>query len=423
MEKTLKAAILGAGGRGCGYGKLMQQRGTEFKITAACDINPEQLGRCGKILGLEQAELFSDEEEFWSEKRADVLVIATYDRSHVHQCVRAMKMRYDVLLEKPVSDSREELAELLRVQEETGRKVVVCHELRYGPAFEKLYELLKSGVIGRLIAIDAMERVVYWHQAQAYVRIQSVTNDICHPTILAKCSHDLDLIQNYAGAECDTVTSEGELSFFRKENAPEGSAERCTDCAYAKTCIYSAEKIYIDGWKKEGRPEFVWPYNKVSTQMPVTEAGLRKGIKTNHFGKCVFCCGVEENEHVVDHQMVQMRFKNGVIASLKMLFAWKPGRRINLFGTHGELLLDERNETIEIMPYGEEKQVIGFKTLIEGGHGHGGGDSRLIGALYDVLTGNSDAKTSLKESVECHLIGISAEESRLNGGTAVKVHR
>ena len=191
MEKTLKAAILGAGGRGCGYGKLMQQRGTEFKITAACDINPEQLGRCGKILGLEQAELFSDEEEFWSEKRADVLVIATYDRSHVRQCVRAMKMGYDVLLEKPVSDSREELAELLRVQEETDRKVVVCHELRYGPAFEKLYELLKSGVIGRLIAIDAMERVVYWHQAQAYVRIQSVTNDICHPTILAKCSHDL----------------------------------------------------------------------------------------------------------------------------------------------------------------------------------------------------------------------------------------
>ena len=157
--------------------------------------------------------------------------------------------------------------------------------------------------------------------------------------------------------------------------------------------------------------------------MPTTEAGLREGIETNHFGKCVFRCGVEEDEHVVDHQMVQMRFKNGVIASLKMLFAWKPGRRINLFGTHGELLLDERNETIEIMPYGEEKQVIEFKTLIEGGHGHGGGDSRLITALYDVLTENADAKTSLKESVECHLIGISAEESRLSGGMAVKVHR
>ena len=43
MEKILKTAIIGAGSRGCGYGKTMQQLGNKFKITAACDVNPEQL--------------------------------------------------------------------------------------------------------------------------------------------------------------------------------------------------------------------------------------------------------------------------------------------------------------------------------------------------------------------------------------------
>ena len=105
-----------------------------------------------------------------------------------------------------------------------------------------------------------------------------------------------------------------------------------------------------------------------------------------------------------------------------MLFAAESGRRINLFGTYGELLLDERSNTIEIRPYGEEMQVIDYNTLFEGGQGHGGGDSKMISQLYSVLTGAEENRTSLSESVESHLIGIAAEESRLSGGKAVKVH-
>ena len=219
MKKEITAAILGTGSRGSLFGMLMQKHGG-FRVTAGCDINPEQLLKFKKLLGIGEECLFNNEESFFKEKRADVLVIATFDKEHVRQCVRAMKMGYDILLEKPISDSKEEIELLLQTQRETGRTVAVCHELRYGPGYEKLSELLKSGAIGTLLAIDAMERVAYWHQAQAYVRIQSERNDVAYPTILAKCSHDLDLVQHYAGAECDTLSSVGALSFFRKETPP-----------------------------------------------------------------------------------------------------------------------------------------------------------------------------------------------------------
>lgn len=422
-KNKFKVVILGAGGRGYGYGCYLLEHPDEFEISAVCDINSEQLEKCKKRMVLSDDKLFLSEETLFEKKRGDIMIIATYDKEHVRQGVRAMKQGYDILLEKPISDSREEIFELIKTQEETGKIVVVCHELRYGLMFEKLYELLKSGTIGDLIAIDAMERVVYWHQAQAYVRIQSAVNDIAHPTILAKCSHDLDLIQHYAGSECDTVSSVGELSFFREENAPKGSAQRCIDCKYADTCPYSAKKIYIDGWHEKGCPEFDWPYSKVSLKRPTTEADLYDGIRTTYFGQCVFRCHVDSNEHVVDHQMVQMKFKNGVIATLKMLFAAEPGRRINLFGTHGELLMDERTNTIEIRPYGQEMQVIDYNTLAENGHGHGGGDARLIEQLYSVMNRTEKNRTSLRESVESHLMGIAAEESRLSGGEVVKVHK
>lgn len=422
MKKKFTVAILGAGGRGYGYSSFMKENPDKFKIVAVCDINNEQLVKINKLLKLSKEDLFNSEEEFFKEKRADVLIIATWDKDHVRQSVRAMRMGYDLLLEKPVCDSEEELYELLKVKEETGKKVVVCHELRYGIGYRKIAELIKTGEVGRLIAIDAMERVAYWHMAQAYIRLESKNPGTTHPTILAKCSHDLDYIQHYAGSQCDTVSSIGGLGFFRYENMPKGASEVCLECAYVDTCPYSARKIYIDTWKKEGCPEFVWPYNKVSLINPNTEKNLYEGLKNSVFGQCVFRCGVEKYEHISDHQMVQMHFKNGVDATLKMLFAGEPGRRVNLFGTHGEIVFDEISQTIEIKRYGKEKEIIKLDTLIEGGHGHGGGDAVLIKEFYSILVGEIEEYTSLNESIECHLIGIAAEKSRLSGGEKVKVH-
>ena len=425
-QKTLTVALLGCGSRGYAFGSYMNNHKERFQLTALCDINPAQLKKCQRAFGLSDELLFSEEERFFEVKRADFIYISTFDKEHVRECIRAMRLGYDVLLEKPISDSREEIAALLDAWRETGRTVAVCHELRYGIMYEKLYELLQSGCIGKLIAIDSFERVAYWHMAQAYVRLQSAVNDVAHPTILAKCSHDLDLLQHFAGARSDTVSSVGGLSYFRKENAPVGAASRCVDCPHRESCAYSAKKIYIDRWKRQNKPAFIWPFNKVSLTNPTTEEALWEGLRTGVLGKCVYLCGVEENLHVTDHQLVQVHFENGVDASLKMVFGATAGRRINLFGSDGELLLDERRNVIEVMPYGAETQVISGASLFEGGsaQAHGGGDTRLIEGVYDILNGKTNAnRTSLEESVECHLMGIAAEESRLAGGMLVKVHK
>ena len=420
MKKAYTVAVIGCGGRGYTYASLLVKR-EEFDITAICDINPEQLVKINKIINLSTDAMFDSEQEFFKKKRADILVIATTDSHHVRQCILAMELGYDVLLEKPISDSKEEIEKLLNVQARTGKKVVVCHVMRYAAGIIKIEELLQKGIVGKLIAIDQSERVAYWHQAQAYVRLQKLNPDT-YPTILAKCCHDLDLIQHFAGAACKSVSSIGDLSFFRPENAPEGAEERCLDCKYVDTCVYSAKRIYIDKWKKRGCPPFSWPYNKVSLINPTTEEDLYQGLKTKVQGECVFKCGVESNPHVVDNQMVLMKFENGVSATLKMVFAANPGRLISLYGTEGEIVMDEVLNTLTIKEYDGETEVIKLSSLDFGGWSHGGGDAGLINDLYDILIGVKKDYTSLKESVESHLIGICAEESRLDGGKTVKVH-
>lgn len=423
MNKNYSVAIMGTGSRGYTYGTLIRQYPEKFHVSALCDFNPAQLDKINKLFFLPEDAIFHDEDAFFKKKRADVLLLATWDKYHVRQCVRALELGYDVLMEKPVSDSENELKQLMEVQQRTGHVVAVCHVLRYGAAYRKLKELLDEGAVGQLLAIDAMERVAYWHQAQAYVRIQSTVNDLAHPTILAKCCHDLDYIQHYAGAPCETVSSVGGLSFFKADHAPENAAERCLECPHVDTCVYSAKRIYLDGWKKNGCPEFSWPYSKVSIVKPTTEEALTDALRKNEFGKCVFRCGVDSNPHVVDHQILQMHFSNGVDAVLKMLFAAQPGRRINLFGTHGEIVLDEIPNTIEVKRFGCEPEVLRINELDSlSGYDHGGGDAGLIRDLYDIVSGTKTDYTSLAESVESHLIGIKAEVSRLSGGKTVNVH-
>lgn len=419
-KKQVTAAILGCGSRGALFCELMTNMDGAYKVVALCDVSEAQIEKTKKLCSVYDAESFTDRDKFFEKKRADVLAIATPDREHVAQAIRALELGYDILLEKPISDSREELAALLEAQKKSGRTVIVCHELRYGKAYMKCEEILRSGRLGRLYAIDASERATYWHWAQAYVRGVGAYLTLSHPAILAKCSHDLDLVQNFANSECESVSSIGGLDFFREENAPEGSAERCFDCKYVESCPYSAKRIYIDLWHKDGEPEFVWPYNMITLQIPNTEEAIREGLLTGRYGRCAFRCNAEK----VDNQMVQMTFKNGVKASLKMVYAAEAGRRFAFYCTGGEMIFDARTGIIEVMPFGEEKEIIDAKKLTGGAHvGHGGGDKEIVRELYEIVCGEKTAATSLANSVECHLMGIAAEESRALGGALVKVHR
>lgn len=418
MSKKFKVAVVGCGNRGLTYASEMFAKGDVYEIVALCDTNPKQLEKMKNVLPLKNVSEFNHPDEFFKEKRADIVIIASSDREHVPQALKALDLGYDILLEKPISDSREELRALVDAQKKYGGKIVVCHVLRYAPGFVKCEELLKSGVIGKLYAIDANENVVYWHWVQAYVRGPFANIELSHPAILAKCCHDLDILTSYADSECEAISSVGELGFFKPENAPEGAADRCFECKHKDVCPYSAKRIYIDAWHEKGEPEFAWPFNKVSLAKPMTEENLIEGIKTNDFGRCAF----KQRVDVVDHQMVQMTFKNGIKATLKMVFAAERGRRITLYGTYGEIVLDERMDEIHVMPFGKEKQIIKISDLIEVDSGHGGGDAKIIDSLYEMLVSAEDGKTSLAKSVESHLMGIAAEESRKSGGVPVRVH-
>ena len=193
----------------------------------------------------------------------------------------------------------------------------------------------------------------------------------------------------------------GGLTFFNAENAPEGSAARCSDCSLKDTCPYSAYRLYIERWKKYGSPENGWPFNVLTPEIPLTEELLRKAVETGPYGRCVFRC----DNDAVDHQLTQITFRNGVKATLTMTaFTANGGRIIKFCGTEGEILLDEERDVLDLKKFGEEAQPQKEFLHVQDQFGHGGGDYGLVCELYEVLSGRAKPETSLEASVESHLM-------------------
>ena len=416
-NKIFTVAILGVGARGGNaYGKLINKFTDKYNIVALCDLREDRLEYYGELFGVDKENRFTSDIVFFEKKRADLLVIATPDTAHINHAVKAFEVGYDVLVEKPLTDNENECKRLLAAQEKHGCRALVCHVLRYAPAYTKLYEIISSGKIGKLLDINWIEPVGYWHQAHSYVRGNWRNTADSAPMILAKSCHDLDLIQWYAKSKCKSISSVGSLDFFKEENAPEGATERCQDCPHKDTCPYSAYRIYIERWHQFGCPTHEWPYNVVTAE-PVSEEKMREAIESGPYGRCVFHC----DNNVVDHQTVQMLFENGITATFHMnAFNLHGGRRVAMFGTYGELYMDEKTITIDV--FGKPTEVISINALLEADYGHGGGDLKLIEALYDMMEGKSGLETSLEASVESHLMGIKAEESRLAEGKLLYVH-
>lgn len=420
--KIVRIAIAGVGSRGKNaYGLELLNMKDRAKVVAVADIDPERLALAGDAHGVPKEMRFSSAEAMLAmPKLADAMLVCTQDRQHVPHAVEALKKGYDVMMEKPISPKLEDLQEITKVSRENGRRVVVCHVLRYTPFFQTIKKTIDSGVLGEVVSIQALENVRYWHQAHSFVRGNWRREEDTSPMILAKCCHDLDYLVWLCGRKCERVSSYGSLMYFKKSNAPEGAALRCTQgCKAKESCPYDAEKIYLtnkDTGILCGNVE--WPID-VLAENP-TEEKIRHAIETGPYGRCVFHC----DNDVVDHQIVNMQMEGGASLSLTMsAFTSIGGRTIKVMGTLGDLWGDMHENRIRIGVFGKEPQVIDLGKEEKDFAGHGGGDRLLMEQFVDLMQGKEPdgTITTLETSVESHLVALAAEKSRLENGESIEI--
>lgn len=197
---------------------------------------------------------------------------------------------------------------------------------------------------------------------------------------------------------------------FKKENAPEGSTERCTDnCRVEKECPYSAKKIYLN-MNKTG-----WPVSVITDE--ISYKGRLKALREGPYGRCVYKCG----NNVVDHQVVMIEFEGGATASFTMSgFTHNVGeRRTRVMGTMGEAICDSRK--LEVFNFRNGKKKVYRFTTTEGSVAgmHFGGDFELIKDFIKAVRRRDESylSSTLDVSIKSHILAFEAEKSRMQKQT------
>ncbi|MBP5198606.1 MAG: Gfo/Idh/MocA family oxidoreductase, partial [Lachnospiraceae bacterium] len=250
----MKVALIGAGQRGSIYaGYLHEKMGVD--IAAVVDPSEEKLVIAADRFKVEKENLFTDFKAFCREKMSlDGVIIASMDRDHYAETIECLELGYDILLEKPISPKPEECMAILKKAHEKNRKILVCHVLRYTNFFAKIKEIIDSGEIGKIVTIQHAENIGNFHMAHSFVRGNWRNSDLSSPIILQKSCHDLDILVWLTGSNAKKISSFGELTYFKEENAPQGSTERCLNCPVSDKCRFDVRTAYLPrrgGWPTE----------------------------------------------------------------------------------------------------------------------------------------------------------------------------
>lgn len=407
--KIVEVILIGAGIRGRAYTDFMTDE--RFHVVAVADPVKECREYIKNKHNIPDDMCFEDWNQILSvPKFADVAIISTGDKMHYAPALKAIELGYNLLLEKPVAPTYRECKDIADAAKAKGVKVLVCHVLRYTAFFRKIKEFINEGKLGKVISVHHSECVGNLHQSHSYVRGNWHNTAESSNMLLAKSCHDIDIMQWLVGSEAKKVSSFGSLSYFCKENAPDGAPDYCIDgCPHADECYYNAVKLYLEDEEND------WFRGAAAKKVNPTNEEIENVLRTTQYGKCIFKC----NNDVVDHQVVNIEYENGAVSSFNMCAFNEGGRYIRVMGSDGELYGDIEGNMIDYFSFKTREHTVinpledSLKGDITGGHG--GGDGGIVDILYKYIVEDyrGDMLSEIGISVLNHATVFAAEKARL----------
>ena len=423
---TRKFAIVGTGGRHQMFREaIVHTHADSAELVALCDVNQSRLAlsahqvpdKGGNGIATYLAEDF---ELMLAEQQPDTVIVTTPDYLHDDYIVRSLRAGRNVMTEKPMTIDIARLKRILDAQRETGKAVTVTFNYRYSPARTQLKEMLMSGAIGDITAIDFRWYLDRVHGAD-YFRRWHRYKDRSGGLLVHKSTHHFDLLNWWAASTPKSVSATGKRDFYTPQMAIrlglEGHGERCHACPVAARCDF-----FMDLEKDE-------PLKALYLDAEEDDGYWRD--------KCVFADDIT----IEDTMQVQAQYASG--ASLNYtLVAYSPweGLEVKFHGTKGELThrhievhgvfaggerdREERhNMTTELHLAGGLPQKV---TVWEGKGSHGGADPIMLGYLFDPAHMEPDRYGRASDQVAgawSILTGIAANQSIARGGERIFVDR
>lgn len=340
--------------------------------------------------------VYTDFYQMMQETKPDTVIIATIDKYHHEYIIKSLEYGCNVITEKPMTIDEEKCKAILSAEKRTGKKVTVTFNCRFMPYIARIKELLREGVVGKILSIDYEYFLDTSHGAD-YFRRWHRRKENSGGLLVHKATHHFDIINWWLEEEPEIVYASGSLRYYGPTREKRGI--RCVTCKYAEECEFAVkykEDAFFDGMYFKAEKE---------------DGYFRDS--------CVF----SEEIDIEDTMALTVNYSKGAILSYSLI-AYSPyeGWRVTINGTEGRLEAREiysgsesEDSIYHINLYNRtgERVTYDFKKSLGA---HGGGDERLQRILFrgDISDPLGQVANSYSGALSI-MIGICANKSIKDG--------
>ena len=267
--KRIKVGIIGQGRSGRNIHRhlfetqpsLMER----FEVVAVADPIPERRKIDG-IIPSPKFKEYSDYKDMIKDKNIELFINASRSPGHIPISIELLNAGRNVICEKPLARHVADVEKLEKAIKKSGKFFAVFQQTRFRPLFRKSFEIMKSGILGRIVMVkieyNGFARRWDWQTIQ----------DMCAGELLNTGPHPLDLaLQFYGDGEADP-----EQIFCKMDNANNfgdaedhiklllaGKGHPTIDLEVSHCCMFPGSTFNIygtcGGLKAYG-DEIVWRY-------------------------------------------------------------------------------------------------------------------------------------------------------------------
>ncbi|MDD5708347.1 MAG: Gfo/Idh/MocA family oxidoreductase [Kiritimatiellae bacterium] len=377
-------AILGFGGRAEGMAKYAVEHPDQLQVVAVADPQPQRRQRATALFG-RQCRTYETGEEFYHSNQSqgigvDGIWVISQERTHAELAVPALERGLPLIVEKPLATSIRDAYRICEAFDRHPVPLTVPHSLRYLASYRKVREIVASGVLGRILHIHAVEQIDHQHTVGYYRRGPGMYRSNT-TFLLAKCSHDIDIIYwMMGGVRAKSVASFGGADYFKpRAELPELCSDRCplaTGCPFFGV-HYAAKPYVVD----------------------------KDTLAVGRGDLCAWNSGAEQ----VDHQTLIIQYEDGTTADFTLKCFGDNRRSLQITGSHGTVYATPTD--VELVSYHPARvEKFGSDRLPVQPGTHGGGDYALIRDWIEaVVSGGQTSSATVHESAEAVAVCIGAE--------------
>jgi len=366
--------LTGASGRGfTTYGKsIVETYGDAAKIVGIFDKNPIRAAYVRDTLDPTQSvPVYTDFDRMMKETRPDVSIVTTMDAFHPEFIARSLDYGVDVICEKPLAIDAAGLQMIIDAEERNNKKITVTFNYRFIGHVTKVKELIRSGAIGQVKAID-YEWMLDKHHGADYFRRWHKWMKNGGGLFITKATHHFDMVNWWLEQDPVKVYANGSLDFYGPGKR-DYTGERCSTCPYTDKCDLPFGGYDDITLGEKRRMDYIrnMYFNAESADGYIRD-------------QCLYA-----PSDIYDNMSATVTYSKGAILTYSLnAFSPLEGVQYVINGTHGRIegaawrnAAGPQPDSSYVRLYKDSGEVIDYR-LPEAKGGHGGGDRRLLDRIF-----------------------------------------